>query len=142
VSHQAHGDTLPTESCAELSSWHLVAILNSGGEVSPPSTHRSMKLLGREQSLLELSAVQKPKLGLDDVKPVIRLQRISRLGKCRRVHCQEVCVGCLHPCWRWGGCTSHYMRFSVSTLMSSFCVASSCSRLTGDGGGGGGRVVP
>jgi hypothetical protein len=45
------------ESCAELGLQHLVAILNSGGEVSPPSTHGSMKLLGREQSLLDLNAV-------------------------------------------------------------------------------------
>jgi hypothetical protein len=62
-----------TESSVELSPRHLVAILNSGGEVSPPSTRGSTKLLGCEQSLLELSVVQKPKLGLDDAKPVIYL---------------------------------------------------------------------
>jgi hypothetical protein len=97
VSHQAYGDVVPTESCVELSPWHLVAVLNSGGEVSPPSTHRSMKLLGHERSLLELSAVQKPKLGLDDVKSVIYLQWISCLDKRRRVRHQEVIVGSLHP---------------------------------------------
>jgi hypothetical protein len=91
VSHQAHGDVVSTESCAELDPRQLVAILNSGDEVSPSSTRGSMKLLGREQSLLELSAVQKLKLGLDDAKPVIRL------GKRRRVHRQEVGVGSLHP---------------------------------------------
>jgi hypothetical protein len=64
VSHQAHGDVVSTESCAKLSPRHLVAVLNIGGEVSPPSTHGSMKLLGHEQSLLELNAVQQPKLGL------------------------------------------------------------------------------
>jgi hypothetical protein len=64
VSHQTHGDVVPTESCAELSPRHLVVILNSGSEVSPPNTHGSTKLLGHEQSLLELSAVQQPKLGL------------------------------------------------------------------------------
>jgi hypothetical protein len=69
------------ENCAELGPWHLVAILNSGGEVSPPNTHGSMKLLGRRQSLLEHSAVQKPKLGLDDAKPAIHLQWISPLSK-------------------------------------------------------------
>jgi hypothetical protein len=97
VSHQARGDVVSTESCAELGPQHLVAILNSGGEVSPPSTRRSMKLLGCEQSLLEFSVVQQPKLGLDDVKPVICLQWISHLGKCRRVRHQEVGVGSLHP---------------------------------------------
>jgi hypothetical protein len=33
---------------AELGPWHLVAVLNGGGEVSPPSTHGSMKLLGHK----------------------------------------------------------------------------------------------
>jgi hypothetical protein len=97
VSHQACGDVVSTESHAELSPQHLVAILNSGGEVSPTSTRGSTKLLGREQSLLKLSAMQKPKLGLDDAKPVICLQRISRLGKHRRVHRQIVNVRSLHP---------------------------------------------
>jgi hypothetical protein len=57
VSHQAHGNVVPIESCAELDPQHLVAILNSGGEVRPPSTHGSMKLLDHEQSLLELGTV-------------------------------------------------------------------------------------
>jgi hypothetical protein len=57
VSHQHRGNVVPMESCAELGRRHLVAILNSGGEVSPPSTHGSMKLLGHEQSLLDLNAV-------------------------------------------------------------------------------------
>jgi hypothetical protein len=48
-------------------------------------------------SLLELSEVQKPKLGLDDVKLFIRFQRISRLGQRWRVHHQKVGVGGLHP---------------------------------------------
>jgi hypothetical protein len=85
------------KSRAELGPRHLVAVLNSGGEVGPPSTHGSTKLLGHEQSLLDLSAVQKPKLGLDDAKPVIRLQRISCLSKRQRVHCQEVGIGSHHP---------------------------------------------
>jgi hypothetical protein len=89
---------VPTKSRAELDPWHLVAILNGGGEVSPLSTHRSMKLLGREQGLLNLGVVQKPKLGLDDAKLVIHLQRISCLDKHRRVCHQEVGVGSLH---RW-----------------------------------------
>jgi hypothetical protein len=97
VSHHAHGDVVPTKSRAELSPWHLVAILNGGGEVSPSSTHGSTKLLGREQSLLDLGVVQKPKLGLDDVKPVIHLQQISCLDKRWRVHRHDVDVGSLHP---------------------------------------------
>jgi hypothetical protein len=74
-----------------------VVVLNSGGEIGPPRTCGSTKLLGHEQSLLDLSAVQKSKLGLDDVKPVIHLQRISCLDKRRRVHRQEVSVRSLHP---------------------------------------------
>jgi hypothetical protein len=97
VSHQARGDVEPTKTYVELGPRHLMAVLNSGGEVSPPSTHESTKLLGHKQCLLEISAAQQPKLGLNDVKPVIRLQRISCLGKRRRVHHQEVSVGSLHP---------------------------------------------
>jgi hypothetical protein len=73
ASHQACGDVVSMESCAELSPRHLVAVLNGGGEVSPPSTRGFTKPLDLEQSLLELSAVQQPKLGLDDAKPVIHL---------------------------------------------------------------------
>jgi hypothetical protein len=74
-----------------------MAVLNGGGEVSPPSTRGSTKLLGCEHDLLDLGAVQKPKHGLNDVKSVIHLQRINCLGKHRRVHHQEVSVGSLHP---------------------------------------------
>jgi hypothetical protein len=56
-----------------------------------------MKLLGHEQGLLDLGAVQKPKLGLNDVKSFIRLQRINCLGKRQRVRRQELSVGSLHP---------------------------------------------
>jgi hypothetical protein len=97
VSHQACGDVVPTKSCVELSPRHLVAILKSGSEVIPPSTRESTKLLGRNQRLLNLGAVQKHKRGLDDAKPVIRLQWINCLSKCQRVRRQEVGVGSLHP---------------------------------------------
>jgi hypothetical protein len=66
VSHQARRDVVPTKSRAEFGPWHLVVVLNGGTEVSPPSTHGSIKLLGREQGLLDLGVVQKPKLGLND----------------------------------------------------------------------------
>jgi hypothetical protein len=85
ASHHARSDVVPTKSHAEFSSWHLVAVLNGGGEVSPPSTRGSTKLLGHEQGLMDLGAVQKPKLGLNDAKPVIHLQRINCLNKRRRV---------------------------------------------------------
>jgi hypothetical protein len=48
VSHQAHMDVVSTKSCTELGPQHLVAILNSGGEVGPPGTHESTKLLGHK----------------------------------------------------------------------------------------------
>jgi hypothetical protein len=57
VSHQARRDVVPTKSCVEFGPWHLVAVLNSGGEVGPPSTRGSTKLLGHEQGLLDLRAV-------------------------------------------------------------------------------------
>jgi hypothetical protein len=62
---------VPRKSHVEFGTWHLVAILNSGGEVSPPNTRGSIKLLHHEKGLLDLIAVQKPKLGLDDAKLVI-----------------------------------------------------------------------
>jgi hypothetical protein len=73
ASHLARRDVVHTKSHAEFDPWHLVAVLNGGGVVSPPSTRGSTKLLGHEQGLLDLGAVQKPKLGLNDAKPVIRL---------------------------------------------------------------------
>jgi hypothetical protein len=86
ISHQACGDVLSAEGLAKLSPWHLVAIMKSGGEVSPTRIGGPMKLLVLLQSLLELGTVQQPKLGLDDAKPIICLKRISRLDECRRVH--------------------------------------------------------
>jgi hypothetical protein len=108
ASHQAHRDVVPTKSRVEFGPWHLVAVLNGGGEVRPPSTRRSMKSLDREQGLLNLSAVQKTKLGLNDAKPVIRLQRINCLGKRWSVRHQEVGVGSLHP-WLAVGRVHHML---------------------------------
>jgi hypothetical protein len=92
ASHHARMDVVPTKSRAEFGPWHLVVVLNSGGEVGPPSTHGSTKLLDHEQGVLDLGAVQKPKLRLNDAKPLICLQRINCLGKRRRVRRQEVGV--------------------------------------------------
>jgi hypothetical protein len=96
VSHQAHGYVLSTEGLVELGPRYLVAILKSGGLGSPLSTGRLTKLLGHVQSLLELSTVHEPKLGLGDAKLVIYLKRIRRLSEQWRVHHQEVHVGGLH----------------------------------------------
>jgi hypothetical protein len=84
------------EVLVELGPRHLVVIARSGGEVSSPSTGRPTKQLGHIQSLLELSTVWQPKLGLGDVKPVIHLKRIRCLGERRRVRRQEVNVGGVH----------------------------------------------
>jgi hypothetical protein len=98
TSHQAHRDVVPTEGLTELGPRHLVAILRSGGEVSLPSIGRTTKLLGYIQSLLELSIVQEPKLGLGDAKPIIRLKLIRCLSEQRRVCHQEVSIGGVHQC--------------------------------------------
>jgi hypothetical protein len=111
------------------------AILNGGGEVSPPSTCGSTKLLSREQGLLDLGALQKPKLGLNDAKPVIRLQWINCLGKRQRVHRQEVSVGCLHPWLAVGGAlyvsgTYHPTSTDVYQLCISHLVVKSNTSIT------------
>jgi hypothetical protein len=85
VSDEAREYVVSTEGLAELSPRHLVAVTNSGGEVSPPRTGGPTKLLGHVQSPLELGIVQEPKLGLSDAKAVIRLKRIRHLGERRRV---------------------------------------------------------
>jgi hypothetical protein len=84
------------EHLIELSPWHMVAVLKSGSKVSPPGTSGPTKLLSHVHILLELGIVQQPKLGLDDVKPVIHLKRISCLSQCHRLHRQEVGVGGVH----------------------------------------------
>jgi hypothetical protein len=48
ASHQARRDVVPTKSHVEFGPWHLVAILNGDGEVSPQSTREAMKVQGRE----------------------------------------------------------------------------------------------
>jgi hypothetical protein len=58
TSHDARGYVVSTEGLVELGPRHLVAVLKSGGEVSPPSTAGPTKLLGPVQSLLELGTVQ------------------------------------------------------------------------------------
>jgi hypothetical protein len=96
VSHQARRDVVSMEGLEELGPWHLVAVLKSGGKVSPPSIGMPMKLWGYVQRLLELSTVQESKHRLSDAKPVIRLERIRCLGEQQRVCRQEVSVGGVH----------------------------------------------
>jgi hypothetical protein len=86
VSHQAPGYVVSMKGLAELSPRHLVAILKISEVACPPSTGGPMKLLGHIQTLLELGIVQEPKLGLGDMKPVLRLKWIRRFGEHRRVH--------------------------------------------------------
>jgi hypothetical protein len=93
ASHQAHGYVVSMKGPMKLNPRHLVAILKSGGVASPPSTDGPTKLLGCVQSLLELSIMQEPKLGLSDAKPVIHLKRIKRRSEHRRVRHQEASVG-------------------------------------------------
>jgi hypothetical protein len=82
-----------TKGLTEHGPRHMVAVMKSGGVVTLPSTGGPMKLLGHVHSLLELSTVQEPKLGLGGAKPIIRLKHIGCLGKCWRVHRKEVSVG-------------------------------------------------
>jgi hypothetical protein len=70
------------------------------------------------------------------MKSVIHLEQIRRLmnseGCITRKSVWDESVTDWWCGWRTPRCT----RFSVSTHMSSFCLASSCSMLTGDGDGG------
>jgi hypothetical protein len=62
----------------------------SGGVVGPPCTRISSQLLCDEEGLLSLCAVQKTKHGINHVKQVISLQRLSCLSEERRVGGREV----------------------------------------------------
>jgi hypothetical protein len=81
------------ESAAELGPQHLVIHGVSGGVVGSPCTGVATQLQHGEASLLHLREVQEPKLGLDHLKPVISLERLSRLGEERRVSGPEVNIG-------------------------------------------------
>jgi hypothetical protein len=48
MSHQTRVDVVSMKSCAELGPQHLVAVLDSGGEVDPQNTRRSTQLLGHK----------------------------------------------------------------------------------------------
>jgi hypothetical protein len=57
VSHETHGYVVLTEGLAELVPRHLVVVVKSGGEVSPPSTGGPTNLLGHVQSILKLGTM-------------------------------------------------------------------------------------
>jgi hypothetical protein len=83
-------DVVPPESLAELSPRHLVAIRKGGGEGLPQGTHGPVELLGYEQRLLCLRAVDKIELSLGRVKPAAGLQWVHDLSEHRWVCRQEV----------------------------------------------------
>jgi hypothetical protein len=91
--HHDCWDVVGTESDAELGPRNLVVCRASGGVVGPPRASIITQLLHSEESLLQLRAVQEPKLGLDHPKLVIGLERLSCLGEKRRVSSHEVAVG-------------------------------------------------
>jgi hypothetical protein len=95
--HHACGDVVGAEGIAELSPRHLVIRGVSGGVVGPPCAGVTPQLLHGEEGLLHLGAVQEPKLGLHQLKPVVGLKRLSCLGEERRVRSREVAVGG----WSW-----------------------------------------
>jgi hypothetical protein len=70
-----------TESTAELSPRHLVVYRANGSVVGPTCTSVATQLLCGKEGLLHLRAVQEPKLGLDHLKPVIGLERLSCLDE-------------------------------------------------------------
>jgi hypothetical protein len=64
--------------------------------VVPPSPSRATKLLRGEASLGIIRAVSREegKLGLNDAKPHVGIQRILCLGEQGQLHAQELLVGC------------------------------------------------
>jgi hypothetical protein len=61
------------ESLVELNPRHLIVVWKGGGEGRPPGTYRPEDLLGREQRLMHLRAMEKTELSLGRVKPAVSL---------------------------------------------------------------------
>jgi hypothetical protein len=91
--HHACGDVVGAESIVELNPRHSVIRGASGGVVGPPRASITPQLLRGKEGLLHFDAVQKPKHGLHDPKPVVGLKRLSCLGEERRMHSHEATVG-------------------------------------------------
>jgi hypothetical protein len=81
------------ESVAELSPRHLVVRGASGGVVNPLHDGITTQLLCGEESLLHVRAAQELKLGLEHMKPVVGLERLSCLSEEQRMSGREVAVG-------------------------------------------------
>jgi hypothetical protein len=81
------------KSFTKLVPWHLVVCGVSGSVVGPPHTCVSPQLPCGEEDLLILCAVQEPKLGLDRLKLVVGLQKLSCLSKERQVSSRKFSVG-------------------------------------------------
>jgi hypothetical protein len=92
LSHHACWNVVGAKSVVELGPRHLVVYGASGGVVGPPRASVATQLLCGEEGLLHLRAVQEPKLGLDHLKPVIGLKRLSCLGEERQVSGHKVTV--------------------------------------------------
>jgi hypothetical protein len=80
-SHDACRDVMGVEGFTKLVPRHSIVHEVSGSVVGPPRTHISPQLLHDEEGLLVLYIVQEPKLGVNHLKPVIGLQRLSCLHK-------------------------------------------------------------
>jgi hypothetical protein len=89
-------DVVPSEDSLEFLLRHFMISGDYSTEVVPPSLSRATKLLHGEASLGIIRAVscEEGKLGLNDAKPHIGVQRILCLGEQGRLRTQELLVGC------------------------------------------------
>jgi hypothetical protein len=96
----ASWDVVSSESSLELLPRHFTISGEHSTEVVPPSPSRAAKLLCDEASLGFIRAVSREegKLGLDDAKPHVGVQRILCLGEQGWLRAQKLLVGC--HCWR------------------------------------------
>jgi hypothetical protein len=90
-------DMVPSESSLEFLPRHFTINGYHSTEVVPPSPSRATKLLRSEASLGTIRAVSREegKLGLNDAKPHIGIQRILCLGEQGWLRTKEFLVGCL-----------------------------------------------
>jgi hypothetical protein len=89
-------NVVPSESSLEFLPRHFMISGEHSTEVLPPCSSRATKLLCGEASLGITRAVSREegKLGLNDVKPHVCIQRILCLGEQGRLRTQEFLVGC------------------------------------------------
>jgi hypothetical protein len=89
-------DVVSSEGSLEFLPRHLTISGEHSTEVIPPSPRRSAKLLRGEANLGLIRAVscEEGKLGLDDAKPYVGVQRILCLGEQGRLRAQKLLVCC------------------------------------------------